>query len=180
MYGIVNKAVEELITDNFGEEKWEAVRQRAGIDVDFFISTEPYDDDITYKLAVAASHELNMDISQVMIALGEYWVLHVGKKKYGGLMEAGGNNLRDFLHNLPQFHSRIMLLYPKLTPPEFRISNSKDNSLDVHYFSKRQGLQEFVRGLLQGLSKLYQTETTIELIADRNHGSDHEIFRVSW
>jgi hypothetical protein len=95
-------------------------------------------------------------------------------------MEAGGNNLRDFLHNLPQFHSRIMLLYPKLTPPEFRISNSSDKSLDVHYYSKRQGLQEFVRGLLQGLSKLYQTETTIELIADRNNGSDHEIFRVSW
>ncbi len=180
MYGIVNKAVEELITQNFGAEKWEAVRTRAGIDVDFFISTEPYDDDITYKLAIAASEELHMDIGKVMVALGEYWVLQVGKKKYGGLMEAGGNNLRDFLHNLPQFHSRIMLLYPKLTPPEFRISDSKENSLDVHYFSKRQGLQEFVRGLLQGLSKLYQTETTIELIADRNSGSDHEIFRVSW
>ena len=180
MYGIVNKAVEELITERFGHDKWEAVRERAGIQVDFFISTEPYNDDITYQLATAAAEVLSIDLRDIMIALGEYWVLQVGKKKYGGLMQAGGNNLREFLLNLPQFHSRIMLLYPKLTPPEFRVSNIRDNGLDLHYFSHRLGLQEFVRGLLQGLSKLYATETTIELIANRNDGSDHEIFRISW
>ena len=180
MYGIVNKAVEELIKNQFGAEQWEAVRKLSGIDVDFFVSTEPYDDEITYKLAVAASEVLKMDIGDVMIALGEYWILKVGKEKYGGLMEAGGDNLREFLKNLPQFHSRIMLLYPKLTPPEFRISDENDHALHVHYYSHRQGLQEFVRGLLQGLSKLYQTETTIELIAHRADGHDHDIFRVSW
>jgi hypothetical protein len=180
MYGIVNKAVEELIKDQFGQDKWEAVRSKSGIDVDFFISTEPYDDDITYKLAVAASEELKMDIGAIMIALGEYWILKVGKEKYGGLMEAGGSNLREFLKNLPQFHSRIMLLYPKLTPPEFRISDEEENSLNVHYYSHRPALQEFVRGLLQGLGKLYQTEISVTLIAHRNDGHDHDVFHVSW
>jgi hypothetical protein len=71
-------------------------------------------------------------------------------------------------------------MYPKLTPPEFKITDIDENSVHVHYFSKREGLQEFVRGLLQGLSKLYETETQIELLQTRDEGSSHEIFKVTW
>ncbi|MFM2206425.1 MAG: hypothetical protein RL213_400 [Bacteroidota bacterium] len=180
MYGIVNKAVEGLIIERFGSDTWETVRKRAGIDIDFFISTEPYDDEITYKLAVAASETTGTDLGQILIELGEYWVLKVGKEKYGNLMEAGGDSLREFLMNLPQFHSRIMLLYPKLTPPEFRITDVRNNSVHVHYFSHRPGLQEFVRGLLQGLGKMYGTTTTVELVGSRNEGHDHDVFHVLW
>jgi hypothetical protein len=38
MYGIVNKAIEDLIKENFSEDKWEAIKERSGIDIDFFIS----------------------------------------------------------------------------------------------------------------------------------------------
>ena len=180
MYGIVNKAIEDLIKENFGEEKWDSIKERSGVDVDFFISNEPYDDDITYKLAIAASEEMKMSLGAVLEALGEWWILRTGKEKYGGLMEAGGNSLKEFLVNLPVFHHRVMLIYPKLTPPEFRVSDVKDRSIHVHYFSKREGLQEFVRGLLQGLGKMYQTEVKIELLDSRDAGSDHEVFQVSW
>lgn len=95
-------------------------------------------------------------------------------------MEAGGNNLKEFLINLPNFHNRIMLIYPNLTPPEFRVSHLTDNSIHVHYFSQRQGLKEFVRGLLQGLCKLYQTAVAVELLQCRDDGADHEIFKVAW
>ena len=126
MYGIVNKAIEDLVKANFGEEKWEAVKERSGIDVDFFISNEPYDDSLTYQLAGAVSEEMNMPVAQVLEAFGEWWILKTGMEKYGGLMQAGGNNLKEFLINLPAFHNRIMLIYPKLTPPEFKISHLED------------------------------------------------------
>jgi hypothetical protein len=51
---------------------------------------------------------------------------------------------------------------------------------DVHYHSKREGLQDFVYGLLQGLGKMYGVETDIALMRSRNDGFSHEIFRVSW
>jgi hypothetical protein len=73
-----------------------------------------------------------------------------------------------------------MLMYPKLTPPEFKITDIRENRLQVHYHSKREGLQEFVRGLLQGLSKLYEVETTILLLKSRNNGDHHEIFEIKW
>jgi hypothetical protein len=180
MYGIVNKAIQDLITDNFGADKWEEIKEKSEIDVDFFLSNEPYDDDITYKLAGAASEVLGLTLGQVLNALGEWWVLKTSKEKYGGLMEAGGDNLKEFLINLPLFHNRIMLMYPKLTPPEFKVSNVEENSIYIHYHSKRQGLQEFVRGLLVGLSKTYTIDSKIELMQSRDDGNTHEIFKVSW
>ena len=117
---------------------------------------------------------------KVMQALGEWWILKTGKEKYGGLMEAGGDSLRKCLVNLPSFHNRVMLMYPKLTPPEFKVSDIEDRSIHVHYFSQREGLQELVRGLLSGLGKMYETPTEIELIQSRDDGNSHEIFKVSW
>ena len=180
MYGIVNRAIEDLVKENFGAEKWEAVLERSGIEVDFFISSEPYDDAITYRLAEAVSSELGISLAEVLQAFGEWWILKTGKEKYGGLMEAGGSSLREFLINLPLFHNRIMLIYPKLTPPEFKVSNITENGLHVHYHSKREGFQEFVRGLLSGLGKMYSTPVDIELIQSRNEGSTHEIFKLNW
>jgi hypothetical protein len=180
MYGIVNKAIEELVIENFGEQKWEIIKEKSGVDVAFFVSNEAYPDDITYKLAGAVSEEMGIGVGGVLVTFGEWWVLRTSKEKYGSLMEAGGNSLKEFLLNLPAFHNRIMLIYPKLTPPEFRITDAQESSVLVHYFSQRLGLQDFVRGLLQGLGKMYQTPVEIELTASREAGHDHEIFKVSW
>jgi Haem-NO-binding len=180
MYGIVNKAIQDLITENFGINKWNEIKEKSGVDIDFFLSNEPYDDDITYKLAGSAAQVLNISVGDVLQAFGEWWILRTSKEKYGGLMEAGGNNLKEFLMNLPSFHNRIMLMYPKLTPPEFKVSNIEENSIAIHYHSKREGLQEFVKGLLIGLSKMYAVDTTIELVQSRDDGNSHEIFKVTW
>lgn len=180
MYGIVNRAIEDLVRENFGDDKWELVKAESKVDVDLFLSNEPYDDSYTYQLAIAASKVLELPLSDVLFAFGEYWVLKTGKMKYGHLMEAGGANLQEFLVNLPNFHNRIMLLFPKLMPPEFQITDETPNSLHVHYFSMRAGLADFVKGLLSGLAKMYGVQTTIELIASRDLGHSHEIFKVSW
>lgn len=55
MYGIVNKAIQELISENYGIEKWTAIRKASGIEVEFFLSNEAYDDEVTYKLANSAA-----------------------------------------------------------------------------------------------------------------------------
>jgi hypothetical protein len=179
MYGIVNKSIEDLIKHHFGQEKWEAILKRSAIDTNFFISNEPYDDAITYQLAGAISEELNVPLSDVLFLFGEWWILHTTKEKYGNLLQAGGKSLLEFLINLPVFHNHIMMMYPKLTPPEFKVSDVTDKSIHVHYFSKRAGLKDFVNGLLSGLSKLYDTATNIELLSSRDEGSDHEVFKVS-
>lgn len=180
MYGIINKAIQELVIENYGEEKWQKILALSAVEEDFFISNEPYDDDITFKLAQAVSLEMSMDFKDVLIVFGEWWVVKTTKDKYGTLMESGGATLKEFLLNLPVFHNRVMFIYPKLTPPEFKVSNVSDTSMHLHYISSREGLQEFVRGLIQGLGIMFNTPVTIELIQSRDDGSSHEIFKISW
>ncbi len=178
MYGIVNQAIQGLITENFGKEKWEEVKKVGHVTQDVFLSNESYEDDITYDLVGAASEVLKIPASDVLFAFGEYWVLNTGHKKYGDLMKSGGANFYDFVKNLPNFHGRIMLIYPKLSPPEFKVEEINEKELVLHYFSSRQGLTDFVRGLVNGLGKLFDTQIEITLTDSSHHEVWHDVFHV--
>lgn len=180
MYGIVNKALRDLIVSDFGPEAWDAVKERAGVDLEFFVSNEAYPDDISYRLVGAASEVLSLSAHDILVRFGEHWVMKTGAESYGALLKSGGSSLREFLLNLPDFHARVALLYPQLQPPEFTCSDVTETSLRLHYFTHRPGLTDFVDGLLLGLSKLYDTPVSVKLTASRADGADHDIFDVSW
>lgn len=180
MYGLVNDAIKGLVVSNYGEPAWEAVKKESGIDVDRFLSHDSYPDQMTFDLAQAAANVLGVPLKTVLHAFGEYWVLVTAKQKYGAMLSTGGGSLKDFLLNLPSFHIRVMLLFPNLQPPEFQVSEVKDHSLNLHYFSDRNGLKDFVFGLINGLGKMYETPVAIELLESRDEGFDHEVFRITW
>jgi hypothetical protein len=178
MYGLVNQAIQGLVVDNFGEDNWKAIKQKAGVTEDAFLSNEIYDDSITFNLAVSASEVLNIPLADVLKTFGKYWIIKVGNEKYGPLMKSGGDNFIDFIVNLPNFHSRVMLIYSDIKPPEFIVEKIKDSQLKLHYYSTRQGLTDFMFGLIQGLGELYQTPIDIKLIADRRNGDEHDIYEI--
>lgn len=177
---MVNKAVEEMVCRNHGEEVWEKIKEKAGVEVDVFMSNEGYPDEVTYRLVGAASEVLGVPAEQILIGFGEHWVLYTAQEGYGGLMQAGGNNLPDFLRNLPNFHTRVAMVFPELQPPRFHCTDITDGSLKLHYFSHREGLAPFVVGLMQGLGKMFKTPVTIELLEAKASGADHDVFGVSW
>ena len=180
MYGLVNKAVEELVTTNFGEDKWELIKAKAGVDVEVFISNEGYPDEVTYKLVGAATEVLGLPAEQILIAFGEHWVLKTANESYGPMMKSGGKTLREFLVNLPNFHTRVAMIYPNLQPPRFACSDLTDDSLKLHYYTHRPGLTSFVVGLVQGLGKLYNTPATCVVVETKESGGDHDVFDVTW
>jgi hypothetical protein len=180
MYGMVNRAVEEMVIQYYDEATWEQIKTAAGVDVDMFISNEGYPDDLTYRLVAAAAQVLEMPAEDVLEAFGIYWILHTASEGYGDLMDAGGRSLGEFLRNLPGFHARISLLYPNLKPPTFRVTDLAPTSLHLHYFSSRPGLQPFVIGLVKGLAEKYTSSVHITTLRSRETGADHEEFLVDW
>jgi len=180
MYGMVNKVVEEMVCMHHGEPVWERIKDRAGVDVDVFMSNEGYPDELTYKLVAAASEVLKVPVEQILIGFGEHWVLHTAQEGYGGLMQAAGNSLPEFLGNLPNFHSRVSMVFPKLQPPRFQCTEVTENSLRLHYFTHRPGLAPFVIGLMQGLGKMFHTPVVVRLAEAKETGADHDVFDVSW
>jgi hypothetical protein len=178
MYGIVNQAIQGLVTENFGEDNWFKIKEMAGVEVDYFLSDQPYDDEITFDLVASASEILNLPATAILEAFGKYWVLKTGMEKYGSLMKAGGKSFTEFLHNLPHFHSRIMLIYPKLSPPEFSVEDFNEDIILLHYYSSRDGLTHFVIGLIHGIAEMFGTSCVIELKSSEKLDVWHDVFII--
>lgn len=178
MYGIVNQAIQGLVLDNYGNEKWKSIKKRSGVIQDYFISDESYDDEITFDLVSSASEVLELDSKDVLKAFGHYWIAKTGNEKYGELMKTGGSDFLEFMENLPNFHGRIMLIYPKLSPPEFIVEKKSDSEIELHYFSSRKGLTYFVFGLIEGIAEMFDTKVEIILKDSSDSGVWHDTFSV--
>lgn len=180
MYGLVNKALQELVEAQHDQETWTRIRERAGVEDLFFLWDKSYDDAVTYKLVEATSAELGRPAHEVLEDFGVYWVLHTAQKSYGPLMKAAGRSLPEFLRYLPRFHDRIVLLFPDLKMPEFEILEEGEDWIALEYRSVREGLQPFVLGLIKGLGRMFETPVEVSLRAGRHSGLDHDEFLIRW
>src|SRR4051812_23438684 len=151
MYGMVNKGVAELVINRYSEAKWIEILAKANIENEAFVSMESYPDEVTYSLIGATSEDLQIPAKEVLELFGEYWISYTAQEGYGPLMEMAGSNLLDFLRNLDRLHSSVGHIMPQLKPPSFRCTDIKDNSLKLHHYSDRPGLEDMVIGLIKGL-----------------------------
>lgn len=176
MYGLVNKAIEDLIRSRFGDATWQAIRKQAGVQAEEFVRMEDYPDELSYRLVAAASQQLALPPEQLLEAFGEYWTLYTAKEGYGDMLKAYGDSLFAFLQNLDDLHTRVGMFYPKLKPPHFECSDVTAHSLVLHYYSERPGLAPMVIGLVKGLGTTFNTPVAISQVQDRNAGADHDAF----
>jgi hypothetical protein len=180
MYGLVNKAIEELVIHKFGKESWESIRSKAGFHDVSFVSMQSYPDDVTYKLVGAASSVLQLQPEEILQAFGEYWVTYTASEGYGTLLDMAGNDLGQFLQNLDQLHSCVGHVMPNLKPPSFKCTDILNNSLVLHHYSSRAGLEHMIIGLIKGLGKRFNTTCSVELLETTSQGADHNVFKINW
>ena len=180
MYGLVNRALEQLLSEEHGREKWEQIKSEAGVEEEIFLGNESYPDEMTYKLVGAAAQVTQVPASDILFKLGKYWVLHIASVHYSHFMNSGGNDLLTFLHNLPNFHNRIILVFPQLKPPEFKIGKTGENFVHLHHYSHRPGLTAFVEGLLMGLSEYFRCKIQVSLLTQETGELYHNEFLVEF
>lgn len=175
MHGVVNQAIEGLIIEKFGKEAWEEICVASNCQDTTFYNNQNYSDSLTYNLAINASKILQINLDDLLFEFGRYWVLTIANEKYNALLRSVGTNLTDFLIQLPNFHSRVMLYYPNIIPPEFKVKVISPTLIQLHYYSKRPGLECFVTGILDGLKTFFQSNCTIRLLEKGNEGEYHQL-----
>ena len=180
MYGLVNRAVHQMVTSHFDEATWERVRTRAGVGPEPFASMQAYDDDVTFRLVGAASDELGIEPDAVLEAFGEYWTVFTATEGYGSIMKLAGDNLPEFLANLDEMHARVGMSFPELRPPSFRCTQLSDSQLKLEYRSERDGLTALVVGLLRGLGTRFGTPVEVEIVERKSEGNSCDEFLVTW
>jgi len=180
VYGMVNQALEDMLIERFGRPAWENVKKEAGVNVEVFITSNAYPDQMTYSLVGAASRTLGMTTEEVLRGFGQYWILKTARDGYGELLNLGGSNLPEFLENLPTFHTRISLIFSHLQPPGFSCQDITATSLRLRYYSDRPGLSQFVVGLLEGLGDMFKTPVRVLQEGSAGPDRDYDLFLVEW
>lgn len=180
MYGLVNKAMQDLVTADHGPEVWDAIRREAGVDVEVFIGMTPYDDAVTYRLVEAAGRVLDVSVPELLRAFGRYWVQFTAGQGYGQLLDMAGRDLPSFLNQLDAMHVRVGMTYRELRPPSFRCEPAEGGDLLLHYWSERPGFGPMVIGLLEGLGERFETPLVATIEARREDGADHDVFRIRY
>lgn len=181
MYGLVNKAVEQVIQQKYLEkydlDAWIAFRGTLSLEEDFQ-NMHQYPDELTTQMVVAAAEALDISPDALLEAVGRYWLLHTAQTGYGSLLKAFGRTPRELLMQLDNLHTRLRRNYTELSPPSFSCTDITDHGLLLHYYSNRSGLTIFVVGLLKGVADHFRTEIDIEVVQRKDAGFDHDIFRL--
>jgi hypothetical protein len=176
MYGLVNRAVQDLVVQKYGEQTWQAIRARAEVDDDHFVSLYVYTDAVTYGLIGAAAAELQVSPAAVLEEVGAHWVSFARTQGYGELFSFAGTDLWSFLDRLDALHARLGMTYPEMRPPSFRCTDVDETRLTLHYYSEREGLAPFVLGLLRGLAELFGETLHIVQQQSKTAGQNHDVF----
>ncbi len=179
MYGMVNRAIEQFIRKEHGEDVWERVASKADVNQDF-ISMEQYPDSVSVDLVVGLSEVTGMGPGQVLADVGEYWVSFAYNSEYGDLLDMAGDTLPEVLSNLDEMHTRVGHSFENLNTPSFWVTDLTEDSMILHYASNREGLAPMVVGLVRGLGNLLETDVSVIQVGFKGDTSDHDEFAVAF
>ncbi len=178
MYGLVNRALQQLVCTQHGKQVWDDIRAQAGVVDEVFVRMDSYPDEVTHKLVAAASAVLQMPSDDMLKEFGRYWTRYTMAEGYGALMSDLGPTLHDALSALDDMHARVALLYPKLNPPKFRISDVSPDRISLHYSSSRSGFAPMIIGLVEGLGERYGLRVEVRHAVSKGSDSDHDRFDI--
>lgn len=186
MYGLVNLAIEEAILERYGQQFWDLIKEECrdsiGDTVGTFISRLYYDDEVSYRLIDAAEKILCSEkYGSVSQLFGAKFYELVQDSGYEGIMKLLGGSLKDFLDNLDSFHTHLSTTYSRMQPPSFRCSQRAENTLVLHYYSERIGLEGIVMGMVKAAARELHNqdvEISIHKLKLVDQGIDHTEFLI--
>lgn len=123
MHGLLNRAIQNFVTDTYGGEVWAAVAQRAKLDVPSFEAMLVYEDALTGDVLRALTAEMDKPRGVLLEDIGTYLVSHPNLEPLRRLLRFGGLTFVDFLHSLDDLPDRARLAVPDLTLPEMHLTD---------------------------------------------------------
>jgi len=178
MYGIIHRAVRDMVIETKGEPVWAQLCAKHELSEGSFDPMDSYPDAQTYGIIGAAAQELGMPLDVILFQFGIYWVKVTAPRDYGMIFHLTGSDLFGFLDGLDAMHERIVVTFSDLQMPYFSLERLDEASALLHYRSHRDGLSPFVLGLLEGLAQHFGVEVEVEQLKRKADGDDHDVFQI--
>ncbi|KEP69797.1 heme NO-binding protein [Thioclava dalianensis] len=175
MQGLVNRSIQNFLSDTFGEEVWRDIAQRSSIPEEGFEAMLGYDEAVTDTLIEAACTRLNRGRLDLLEDLGAYLTTREAVRR---LLRYGGRDFVDFLRSLNELQGRTQMALDYLHLPElFLLEGEKDHfALEVR--AAQPGWGAVLAGLVRAMADDYGALALIELIDPAPDGTERLSLRL--
>ncbi|KAJ7380855.1 hypothetical protein OS493_007248 [Desmophyllum pertusum] len=187
MYGMLLESIQHYLIEKYGEEKWDEIRERAGISDHIFITHQRYSESFLKKLAEAAEEILGEETSMIsddfMNYFGSCFVKFFSHYGYDRIIRVSGRHLRDFLIGIDNLHEHMRFGYPKMQSPSFFCEEETSAGLTLHYISKRKGFMHYVIGQVQEIATSFYNlaEIDIKILSNEiKNNTTHVVYRLGF
>jgi len=170
MYGMIHRALRELVIEQRGSAAWEMIVVDAGVEPLHMISAVVHDDSITMQIMDSAARALDLDMAEGLEAFGKSWISFVAKGSYGAFLDFLGDDLFSFVGNLDRMHHSITIAMPSARMPSFSVIEAGSGFMTLLYRSDREGLEPFVCGLFKGLFDRFGLTGAVRCMGERSEG----------
>jgi hypothetical protein len=167
--GVVFNLLEEVMVREGGDDLWDSLLDRAGLE-GAYTSLGSYPDTDLFRLVAAASETLGVPADEVVRWFGRN-ALPLLVQTYPWFF-APHSTTRSLVLTLNDIiHPEVRKLYPGVDVPVFEFVASSDRVLVLGYASPRK-LCAFAEGLIEGTAAHYRERVSIVQPRCMNRGDD--------
>ena len=165
MKGVVIIAVKELVVQKFGEHKWKAALELAGLRKEpLIMSVSDVNDEVVLKVIDALCRTLNISFVELADAFGDFWVNTFATKTLPHYFR-GVKTAKDFLMSMDDVHLSATNSIPNNRPPRFCYEWKNEKTLIMKYKSSR-GLIDLMPGLIRGVGKYFNERLAVTKVGN--------------
>ena len=163
MKGTIVIALQDLVKNKFGQEKWINILKKSDLPTDkVFYPHHDVDDSMFMKLIQNTCKVLGITLEQAAEAFGNYWMNEYVPKKYFAFFY-GKRTAKDFLLDMNRVHSKMVDKLENAQPPRFECEVLDENKITMSYSSQR-GLEPIWIGMIKGVGTYFKEDIKIKKI----------------
>ena len=174
MKGLIFNLAEEVVSDAYGEDAWDALLEGARLD-GAYTSVGNYPDAHFTSLVGVAAESLGRPTNDIVREIGESALPRIAVR-YPQFFEHH-TSTRAFLLTLNDvIHAEVRKLYPRADVPVFDFETPDDETLILGYHSERK-LCALAEGFIIGAAAHFVERVTIDQPKCMNRGDDRCLVR---
>ncbi|WP_263378268.1 heme NO-binding domain-containing protein [Granulicella paludicola] len=165
MKGTIVKCMQDLVTRDFGKDKWQASLTAAGLNGTVITVQSDVPDTDVHKLIKGIADVNGLKVDQVIEAFGDYWSSVYAPSIYSVYFDKA-KSAKELLTNLGNIHTVVTKSVPNAAPPAFTYEWESDKVLIMNYSSSR-GMVQFMPALVRGVGKYYKEKINVSLSGNK-------------
>jgi hypothetical protein len=163
MKAAVAVAMREMIRAEFGDDVWQRIAARCGMNADrILLPISDIDEGLWQQLRKAAEIETGLSSEQMGLKFGETWVNVFTPRVYGAYY-IGHKSARELLLDLDRIHLTVTKNIEGATPPRLHYEWEDERTLVLHYSSQRNMIDYLIGGI-HALGRKYGESIEVQKI----------------